>query len=211
MIPGTLRDGRFLMHPPDRVPVSPGPVLSLVADDGRSPIRRVPVLYFGRAPVFGHRDVQVVAGRLPHLVDSILRAIEIPTFALIACELAGHRGVLAGDLYNRSRFRRRLAQSGLRMEDDPFLYLTAEGTLQSTAGSSFSPSFFVYEERAADAPAIVRPSRAWVVYGFASTRVGATRAQDLRSLSRIATDLVALGSVDPSHLVRSLTKALEGC
>lgn len=207
--PGVLRDSRLVDTPPEGVPLTPQPVFSVVANATARPgVRRLPVMYFGQAPVLGDRDLEVVIEGLGSYLDDVLAAAKVPTFALRTCELDSFQGVLAGDLYNRSRFSRVLARHDVRCRDEPFIHMNSDRTWGRRGVPNFIPKFFVYEARDAEL-GTVRPSAAWALHGLASTRLGPNRPQDIHALARLTKGLVVMGSGDPSALADDLRISLE--
>jgi hypothetical protein len=195
-VPGALDDVTFSENgtAPD-APRLEG-TLSLVGDDTVGPLRRLPLLYLGRAPLFGARNVIHLARRLVEVAELITSSHRQPTYALASCDFRGRTGLYAMDLYNRSSRRRRLERLGLTFSDPPFVRLAPDGRCTSAEHNTFSPEFLILANR----PKGAFTSPAKVLMVLATLRLGPPAPSELTVLARLAHSVQLIHGDDPAHV-----------
>ena len=174
---------------------------------GKRGARKLPTLFFGRAPVFVDRSVDKVATRLVRAVELATEAWRRPTYLLQPCVLDGRPGLYARDLLNRSAFRARLRRLGVEFTEDPFVTFTDTDRFNCRDWGDFEPSFVItpgYEPE--DPDEIMESTDALLAFRLATFRMGAIEPQELKRLVRVCTGLDSASAKNAEAIVARLSR-----
>jgi hypothetical protein len=175
----------------------------LVGPDNVGPVKRLALLYLGRAPLFGARTVDHLTRRVMEVAELIMSSYRQPTYALASCDFRGRAGLYAMDLFNRSSRRRKLAQLGLSFSDLPFVRLGPDGTCATIDENTFSPQFLILANRPEDAS--TSPAKLLMI--LATLRLGLPAPSELSLLARLAQGVQVIHGDNPAHVHRVLEGA----
>jgi hypothetical protein len=192
-------------HPPAAA-VKHAAVLSIVVDGNAKRVKRLPTLYLGKAALFAERELGPVQERLVQVAGAIVEARLRPTYLMHPCEVNGRRGLYAGDLYNRSSYRRRLARLGTVFTADPYSRFAPEQeAFQCDDWGDFSPEFIVLAVSGATPGQVVQVGGALLLALLTPVRLGSLTAAELAHLSQALRSVDGVGSADPESLVEFLS------
>jgi hypothetical protein len=179
-------------------------LISVVVEEREGTIRPLPRLYLSTAPIFAARDIDSVQVSLRNLVLAITKAAtREPVYLLHGCELDGHKGIYAGNPFNRSKYLRTLAQLGVNLTPHPYLRLTPEGGFQPADRGRFQPSFILLGDSGKeDGVFLERGGK--LLYRIASRRLGVLGKEELGALARTIEGLDGVGADDPRDAVAAL-------
>lgn len=178
--------------------------ISVVLEKPRGPIRPLPRLYLSTLPIFAARDVGAVQDSLRSLVLGVSRAATgDPLYLLVACELAGRRGIYAGNVFNRSKYLRALTRIGANLSSGPYLRLRSDSSFETEDGGAFRPSFILLGEGGVDQE-VSRLRDGQLLFRIASRRLGVLGTEELGVLARTLEGLEAVGANDPSVALATL-------
>lgn len=178
-------------------------VFSLVADDEKQKLRRLPTLYFGTTPIFSDRSITRVLEELVFVVKAVVASRTRATYLLHACEIDGRRGLYGLDTHNRSPYRRRLARAGVRFAERPFVTFGERSTFTCGDWGEFPPDFMVFRP-GEGIGGVTRIPRAFALFALASARLGRPGPEEVRRLLAALDTTSLLVSHDPVALVQSV-------
>jgi hypothetical protein len=185
-----------------------GGVFNVVTESGadRSKARRLPTLFFGRAPIFVDRSIEKLAERLVDLVEIAAEAWRRPTYLLQPCKLADRRGLYARDLLNRSSFRARLRRLGTQFTEDPWVTFTEANRFNCRDWGDFEPSFVVTSGADDDSDKIMESSSAFLASQLTTFRMGAIGTAELDRLVSVCEGLQSAAADNPEAVVALLSE-----
>jgi hypothetical protein len=188
-------------------------ILSLVTTDGedadtaRSPQpRRLPTLYFGKAPVFADRSIDKVAARLLRIAEITVHAWERPTYLLQPCALGSRVGLYARELLNRSAYRSKLSRRGLEFSDDPYVNFTDASRFSCKDWGEFDPSFVIVRGFDADPDKVLSLSHARLAFRLATFRMGPIDPSELKRLVAMCSRPESAGAKNPEAVLAKLSR-----
>jgi hypothetical protein len=177
--------------------------LSLVGANAVGQVRRLPLLYLGRAPLFGARNVTDLTRRLVQVAELLMSSYRQPTYALASCDLEGRAGLYAMDLYNRSSRRLKLQRLGLTFSDLPFIRLAPDGRCMTAEHDIFSPKFLILANRPQGA--LTSPAKLLMI--LATLRLGLPAPSELNLLAELGESVQVIHGDDPARVHSELKGA----
>ncbi|HVM35199.1 MAG TPA: hypothetical protein VM784_07645 [Actinomycetota bacterium] len=177
-------------------------VFSVVVNDRSKKLRRLPTLYFKKAPVFTGRDDIEVVRMTTSVAQTVMRSVTSPTYLVTACEIHRRLGLYARDVHNRSSYRLKLARVGGRFSENPFVTFAGKGTFECHEWGAFSPEFVVLGLPAPDD--VVRTTGALLVFLIATRRIRKLSSSELHELVGALGTLEALSADDPELLATTI-------
>lgn len=183
---GVLEDVKALNDDPSPVARTRyNELLTLVVDDSDKRIRQVPTLYMGRSPIFGARDLTKVKERLSLMIE-VIRLVSLrPTYMLTACEFNGEKGLCGRDFFNRSAYRSRLRQLGMRFSDHPVTYFNGQ-EFACDGWEAFVPKFVILRkdwDYPEDYSGVIRTTGGVLTFHLCAYRLQGVGAEELRQLT----------------------------
>jgi hypothetical protein len=181
-------------------------VLNLVTEPQTQKVRRLPTLYLGKAPFFGHRNLAAVQEYVGRAAALLVQSSTQPTYLLRACHWRSRPGLYGADFHNRSAFRRKLTSLGMTFGDEPFVQLNDRGNFRSSAWGDISPEFLVMKTSAEDPESVAVVAGALLLTMVSGTRLGALSAAELSRLAAALSSTTGVGSPHPEAVVSFLDK-----
>lgn len=168
--------------------------------------RRLPTLFFGRAPVFADRSIDKVAARLTRVAEIALEAWDRPTYLLQPCALGDRVGLYSRDLMNRSAFRARLRRLGVEFTEDPFVTFTESSRFSCRDWGEFDPSFVITAGYDNDDPdKIMESTHALLAFQLTTFRMGGIGSEELRRLVAACHGVQSAAARNPEAVVSRLS------
>lgn len=175
--------------------------------NGKRVSRKLPTLFFGRAPIFADRSVDKVATRLGRVAEIALEAWERPTYLLQPCALGNRVGLYARDLMNRSAFRARLRRLGVEFTEDPFVTFTESSRFGCRDWGEFEPSFVITRGYDSDDPnKIIESTHALLAFWLTTYRMGSIDPEELRRLVAACRGIQSAAAKNPEAVVARLSR-----
>jgi hypothetical protein len=175
-------------------------VLSFVMPEQTDKVRGLPLLYFGKTPLFASREIEAVKEHLVTIVELIADSRRRPTYLLHPCDIDGRRCLYGVDVFNRSPYRRRLTRLGATFSGDNHVGLSDEGSFSSKEWGDFSPEFIITSVRSEDPDHVETISGALLLLVVSPSRLGMLTASELQRLRRALEGTKGAGSVTPRAL-----------
>jgi hypothetical protein len=184
--------------------------LSIVISDDQRRARRLPTLFLGRSEFVVARDAHIVVDAAADAIAKIRKADSTATYAITPIEYDGIKGLYSKDLLNRSRFRFKLQQAGVKFAEDRFVSFLDDGSFACDSWGAFEPRFVIPSEHDLREPSQpVRVPLGILVFTTSSFRVGMIGPQELHRLVAALQTVHALGGQDAGRLVGALAQLLE--
>ena len=184
-------------------------IFNLVANvddrDQRKGPRRLPTLYFGKAPVFVDRSVDVVAEKLVRVAEIATVAWRQPTYLLQPCALGNRVGLYGRDLLNRSSYRSKLRRLGVEFPDDPFVTFSDDGRFKCRDWGSLEPSFVIARGSDEDPDKVLEATDALLAFRLATYRMGPINPSELKRLVGVCNGLESAAARNPEAVVAKLS------
>ena len=168
--------------------------------------RKLPTLFFGRAPIFADHSLDKVATRLNRVAEIAHQAWERPTYLLQACALDDRVGLYSRDLMNRSAFRTRLRRLGVEFAEDPFVTFTESSRFKCRDWGEFEASFVItagYDNN--DPDLIIESTHALLAFQLTTFRMGSIGPKELRRLVAACHGVQSAAAKNPEAVMSRLS------
>jgi hypothetical protein len=183
-------------------------VVTLVVDEDEGPIRKLPIVYLNRTPVFGNRNADSVIVVMQRLVKALIDSAEVPHYLLTACRIGNRFGLFGADFYNRSKIRRDLTRKGVEFAGEQFTRFSTDGWFEASEWGRFEPSFIVlrtWADHTEDPTEVIETKGAELSFQVATYRLALMEPPELSALTSVLKGSPGVSAGDTDVLFAALS------